>query len=80
MGREWCRLTRCRHTFSEADEVLGFALSRLFSDGPEAELTDTMNVQPALLTISVAILRAIASETGVHRDGRQRRDLLCGRP
>ncbi len=51
-------------TFAEADDLLGFALSRLCFEGPEAELTDTINVQPALLTVSVAFLRALASEFG----------------
>jgi [acyl-carrier-protein] S-malonyltransferase len=53
-----------RETFAEADDLLGFALSRLCFAGPEVELTDTINAQPALLTTSVAVLRAIASELG----------------
>jgi [acyl-carrier-protein] S-malonyltransferase len=53
-----------RATFEEADDLLGFGLSRLCFEGPEAELTDTVNAQPALLATSVAILRAIASELG----------------
>jgi [acyl-carrier-protein] S-malonyltransferase len=48
-----------RAIFAQADEVLGFALSRLCFDGPEAELTDTLNQQPAILTASIAALRAI---------------------
>ena len=50
---------------AEADEVLGFALSRLMLDGPEDELTDTINAQPALLAASVAALAALEAETGV---------------
>jgi len=53
-----------RDTFAEADEILGFSLSQLCFEGPEAELTNTINVQPALLTVCVALLRAIASEFG----------------
>ncbi|HSB88716.1 MAG TPA: ACP S-malonyltransferase [Anaerolineales bacterium] len=49
-------------TFAEADEILGFALSRLCWDGPEADLNDTVNTQPALLVHSVAVLRAIQSQ------------------
>jgi [acyl-carrier-protein] S-malonyltransferase len=45
--------------FAQADDVLGFALSRLCFDGPEAELMDTINAQPALLTHSIATLRVI---------------------
>ncbi len=46
-----------RQVFAEADEILGFALSRLMWDGPEEELNDTVNTQPALLVHSVAALR-----------------------
>lgn len=47
--------------FDEADEVLGFSLSQLCFEGPEATLTDTVNAQPALLAASIATLRAIES-------------------
>ena len=47
--------------FQEADDVLGFTLSRLCFEGPADELRETINSQPALLTVSVACLRA-ASE------------------
>jgi [acyl-carrier-protein] S-malonyltransferase len=48
-----------RRVFEEADEVLGFRLSRLCWEGPEAELTLTRNTQPALLATSIAVLRAL---------------------
>ena len=48
----------------EADDVLGFGLSRLMAEGPEDELTATKNAQPALLTHSVAVLRTIADRLG----------------
>lgn len=44
--------------FDEADEVLGFPLSKLCFEGPEGELTKTVNAQPALLAMSVACLAA----------------------
>jgi len=47
-----------RQVFEEADSVLGFSLSRLCFNGPEDELVKTVNVQPAVLTVSVAYLRA----------------------
>lgn len=53
-----------RAIFEEADDTLGFALSRLCFEGPEDELTDTINVQPALLTVCIALLHAIHSEWG----------------
>lgn len=53
-----------RRTFAEADDVLGFALSRLCFEGPEETLTDTVNAQPALLATAIAALRALAEEGG----------------
>jgi [acyl-carrier-protein] S-malonyltransferase len=47
-------------TFAEADEALGFPLSRIFIDGPEEELRLTENTQPAILTVSVAAFRVLA--------------------
>ena len=43
-----------RRIFEEADEAVGFALSRLCFEGPEDQLKLTENTQPALLTVSVA--------------------------
>jgi [acyl-carrier-protein] S-malonyltransferase len=48
-----------REVFAQADDVLGFALSRLCCAGPEPDLTDTLNAQPAILTTSIATLRVI---------------------
>jgi [acyl-carrier-protein] S-malonyltransferase len=60
MGRAWVDASpEARETFEEADEVLGFPLSRLCWEGPEEELNLTANTQPALLTTSVAMHRAV---------------------
>lgn len=48
-----------RRIFHQADEVLGFPLSRLCFEGPAEELEDTINAQPAILTVSVACLAAL---------------------
>jgi [acyl-carrier-protein] S-malonyltransferase len=48
--------------FYEADRILGFSLSELCFEGPEGELGDTVNTQPALLTVSVALLRMLDLE------------------
>ena len=53
----WSAHEEARRTFEEADDVLGFSLSRLCFEGPEAELTKTHNAQPAILTHSVAVHR-----------------------
>ncbi len=50
-----------RALFDEADEVLGFELSRLCWEGPEEKLRATENAQPALLTHGVAAARVLAS-------------------
>lgn len=53
-----------RRIFQQADEVLGFSLSKLCFEGPDEELGDTMNAQPAILTVSVAALAAIHERLG----------------
>jgi len=66
MGRELCeRFGVARAVFAEADDVLGFALSRLCFEGPADELTLTANTQPALLTVSYAVTRILADDLGV---------------
>ena len=52
---------KAKEVFQEADEALGFPISRLCFEGPEDELRQTINAQPAIMTVSVACLRA-ASE------------------
>lgn len=51
----------CRDTFNEADAALGETLSRICFEGPEAELTLTENTQPAILAVSIAAYRLLAS-------------------
>jgi len=53
-----------RDVFHEADKALGFPLSRLCFEGPEEELTRTINVQPAVLTASIACLRVAEEVIG----------------
>jgi [acyl-carrier-protein] S-malonyltransferase len=48
-----------RHVFRRADEILGFGLTRMCFEGPEQDLNDTINAQPAILTVSVACLNAM---------------------
>ena len=52
----------CRETFEQADDALGEPLSRLCFEGPEDELTLTANTQPAVLAVSVAAYRVLASK------------------
>jgi len=61
MGRELSlRYPVARDTFAEADEAVGFPLSKLIFEGPAEELKLTENTQPAILTVSVATLRVLA--------------------
>jgi len=48
-----------RRVFDQADEVLGFPISRLCFQGPADQLEDTINAQPAILTVSIAALEAL---------------------
>lgn len=60
MGRELAEaFPQAREVFDEADDVLGFHLSRLMWEGPEHELTETRNAQPALLTHAIAAHRVV---------------------
>jgi len=51
-----------RQVFEEADTALGFGLSKLCFAGPADQLQLTENTQPAILTVSIAALRAMESE------------------
>ena len=65
MGRELAALYPvARHTFQEADEALGFSISKLCFEGPEDDLKMTEVTQPAILTSSVAVCRVL-QEKGV---------------
>lgn len=54
-----------RRTFAEADEVLGFGLTKLCLEGPEEELRLTYYTQPALLTASVAAYRVLSERVSI---------------
>ena len=63
MGRDLAeRYPEARAIFRQADEALGFPLSRLCFDGPAAELKRTENTQPAILTVSVATLAVLRAK------------------
>lgn len=66
MGRDlYENFPVARATFDEADEALGFSLSKLIFDGPEDQLKLTEHTQPAILTVSVAAARILA-EKGIN--------------
>jgi len=65
MGRDLAAaFPAARHLFQEVDDSLGQHLSRLMFEGPAEELTLTANAQPALMAMSLAIVRTLAAEGG----------------
>jgi len=68
MGRTLHDLSgAARRVFRQADDVLGIPLSRLCFEGPAEELEDTINAQPAILTVSHAALEALREQWGEDR-------------
>ena len=60
MGRDvWAASPAARATFEAADRALGFALTKLCFEGPEEDLRRTEIQRPAILTTSIALLRAL---------------------
>jgi [acyl-carrier-protein] S-malonyltransferase len=63
MGRDlYEAFPAARDIFQEADEALGLPLSRLCFEGPEDTLRQTINAQPAIMTVSLACLQAALAE------------------
>jgi len=54
-----------RETFEEVDDALNQKLSKLMWDGPEDDLTLTENAQPAIMAVSVAVVRVLKSQAGL---------------
>jgi [acyl-carrier-protein] S-malonyltransferase len=54
-----------REVFEEVDDALGERLSRLMAEGPESDLTLTENAQPALMAVSLAVMRVLEREGGL---------------
>lgn len=66
MGKELYEASLiAREVFQEIDETLKFNLTRLIFEGPQEELMLTHNTQPALMAVSLAILRTLVKEAGV---------------
>lgn len=62
MGKDFAsEYPAAREIFEQADEILGFKISGFCFDGPENDLNDTINTQPALYTCGIAILRVLQS-------------------
>jgi [acyl-carrier-protein] S-malonyltransferase len=65
MGKEFYdKYDVSRDVFKEADKALSFPLSEAAFDGPEEELVKTAVAQPAILAVSIAVMRAVEYELG----------------
>jgi [acyl-carrier-protein] S-malonyltransferase len=65
MGRDiYDIFSSARTIFQHADKITGFALSKLIFEGPEDELRQTINAQPAIVTVSLACLAAMKEISG----------------
>ena len=68
MGKDLAeKFSLARAVFEEADEALGFSISKICFEGTEEELKLTANTQPAILTVSVAAFRVLA-DRGISPD------------
>jgi len=62
MGRDlYQNFGAAKAVFDQADEALGFPISQLCFEGPDDELRQTINAQPAIVTVSFACLEASRS-------------------
>jgi [acyl-carrier-protein] S-malonyltransferase len=59
MGKElYDSVSAAKEIFQQADQALGFSLTDLIFNGAAEDLQKTVNAQPAILTVSIAMLRA----------------------
>ncbi|MDA1088875.1 MAG: ACP S-malonyltransferase [Proteobacteria bacterium] len=66
MGRDVAEAFPCaREVFEEIDAALGQNLSKLMFEGPDEELILTENAQPAIMAVSLAVMRVLRSEGGM---------------
>ncbi|GAN63872.1 malonyl CoA-ACP transacylase [Acetobacter indonesiensis NRIC 0313] len=65
-----------RAVFEEVDDALGERLSKIIFEGPSDELTSTENTQPALMAVSMAVIRVLETEGGLDLAGKV--SLLAG--
>jgi len=73
MGRDLAEaFPVARELFQEVDDALSQNLSRLMAEGPEDELTLTENAQPALMAVSLAVVRVLEREGGLDLAGAAR--------
>lgn len=65
MGKDlYENFSSAREVINKVDEVLGYRLSKIMFEGPSEELTKTQNTQPALMTVSIALVEVLEKEFG----------------
>ena len=77
MGKEFFdKHETVKKLFKEADETLGFNLSKIIFEGPKDELDLTINTQPAIFLISYSIFQVIKEDFNINlNEGRKRKYL-----
>lgn len=66
MGKElYDNFPAARVVFEEVDDALGFSLTRLMQSGDMETLTQTENAQPAIMSVSLAAVKALEAESGI---------------
>ena len=66
MGKEFFdKYDLVKNLFKEADDVLGFSLSKIILEGPKEQLDLTINTQPAIFLISYSLFNVIKNEVGI---------------
>lgn len=66
MGKDlYDNFEEAKSVFNKADEVLGRSISKICFEGPDEDLKQTINTQPAILTTSIAALAALKSQLNI---------------
>lgn len=66
MGKDlYDNYTEAKAVFDKADEVLGKSISKICFEGPDEDLKQTINTQPAILTTSLAALAVLKAKLGI---------------
>lgn len=79
MGRDLAEaFPQARQLYEEADALLGFSLSKLCFEGPAEDLDDTLNTQPALFVMSLAVMRVLEAEGRLEARGAAAPAMVAG--
>jgi [acyl-carrier-protein] S-malonyltransferase len=66
MGQDLAKaFPEAQHVFQEVDDALGYKLSQIIFEGPQEDLTRTQNTQPALMAVSMAVMRVLELQANI---------------